>query len=738
MMKKTTGFLTILLMILALAPAFAKHSDAFILGTYSYISNTGKPHERAVMYRKMKELNYNSNMAETFVDNADFDAMLHEMDAWGLDVWISDKTWNPDSATNDASYAYSTCNFFRFEAEYADEKELNYGDGWDSSFWYAARNSKTMARQGRARRSLESSNGWVWQAKRGRDGEGWLFTDLSYRWPNQFGAYVRVGKEFLLLPPKNPEEAFLYVKFRFKIGATQKNLAPDEALLNFSLSGYEYTQDGHSSDLRLLTHIFEGHRQTVTNFRLNDHLLSGSGDFIELELQLPYSTLLDANLLKKDYGSDPGGMLRLVNLNPRVWWYGNCDVELDWVSIEDQNHHDLQGESGLALRANLSARMKSLQKRAPGNLSGFYLMDEPRMGQFAAHKLVQTEAHNQGIPVFGAVYDYLFPQNIIDEKSGTYYDHLEAFYRSAEPKIITPNIYPLAPNMKWSPEDSNPGPFIQDHLEQKLVRIYRESMEYRDEEEGRGFMPIVQILGSWVQKDEGDQWQTWIQAPTATQKVLLYLPLCFAPDGIFHYRFREFQDPEGYGNRAATFSRVGAESYPDPVEDPISWPAVFESNPRVFEYGKALKNLNWLGTEVIGTSKSQGKKWHKQTMLESAQVHKLKIGDYEGWVQCAWYQDEAENPWFMLVNRRANYFRPVAASEPRFVPPSELANSFPEAEPQILILRFDKKKLAAWGKNPVLFDPYEKTLYPIVNAQAQILLPAGEGRLLQLVKHSDL
>jgi len=125
-------------------------------------------------------------------------------------------------------------------------------------------------------------------------------------------------------------------------------------------------------------------------------------------------------------------------------------------------------------------------------------------------------------------------------------------------------------------------------------------------------------------------------------------------------------------------------------------------------------------------------------MLESAQVHKLKIGDYEGWVQCAWYQDEAENPWFMLVNRRANYFRPVAASEPRFVPPSELANSFPEAEPQILILRFDKKKLAAWGKNPVLFDPYEKTLYPIVNAQAQILLPAGEGRLLQLVKHSDL
>lgn len=738
MMKKTTGFLTILLMILALAPAFAKHSDDFILGTFSYIANSGKPWEREAMYRKMRDLGYNSNLAETHVDNADFDTMMQEMDAWGLDVWITDKTWNPDSTTNNASYALSTGNFFRFEAEYADEKELNHGDDWDSSFWYSARSDKYLERKGRPQRSGEASNGWVWQAKKGRDGEGWIFSDLRYRWPNQNDAYVRIGKEFLIHPIKNVDQAFIHVKFRFKIGATQKNLANDAALLNFSLCGFEYSKDGFSGDLKILTHFFEGRQQTVTSFRLSDLLLHGSGEFVELELQIPYSTLLNANLMKKDYASDPRGMMRIVNLNPRVWWHGNCDVELDWVSIEDQIYRDLQGEGGAKLRADVAARMKNLQDRAPGNLTGFYLMDEPRMGEFAAHNLLQVEAQKVGIPVFGAVYDYLFPQFRIDEKSAAYYNHVEAFFKSAEPNIITPNIYPLSPYLKWSPDDANTGKFIQDHLEQKLIPVYLKSMKYRDEAEGRRFMPIVQVLGSWAQNDEGDQWQTWIQPPTATQKVLLYLPLCFKPDGIFHYRFREFQNPEGYGNRAGTFSRVGDSSYPAPIEDPVSWPALFYSNPRVLEYGKNMKNLTWLGTEVVGTAKSKGKKWQRQTMMKSAQVQKRKNGDYEGWVQCAWYRDEAENPWFMLVNRRANYFRPVAASEPRFVPPNELVNSFPEAEPQVLILRFDKKKLAAWGKNPALFDPYEKTLYPIVDSEAHILLPAGEGRLLQLVKHMDL
>ncbi|MCB5223664.1 MAG: hypothetical protein WCY21_03425 [Candidatus Cloacimonadaceae bacterium] len=734
-MKKTAIFLMIVTAMLIWAPVFAKHSDDFILGTYSYISNSGKPWEREAMYHKMRELGYNSNIAETHVDNADFDTLMQEMDAWGLDVWISDKTW--DSATRNASYALSTANHIRFEAEYAGESELNPGDGWDSGFWYASRSDKNMARVGRPKRLLEASNGWVWQANKGRDSQGWIFTDLRYRWPNQGGAYVRLGKEFLIHDSQNPDGQ-LYIKFRLRILDTQKNLSADAPLLNFSLCGYEYSANGHSSQVRVLTHLFQGRRQTVTYFNLNDHLLSKSGDFIELELQVPYAALLEANLLKTGVSNDPKGMARLVNLNPRIWWYGNCDVEVDWVSVEDQIHHDLRPETASGLSAALGKRMNELQKRAPGNLSGFYLMDEPRAGQFAGRNLVQQEAKKQGIPVIAAVYDYLYQQYPINEKSGVYYDNVEAFYKNAEPEIITPNIYPLSPNLKWSPRDGNPGPFIQNLLDEKLISIYRKSMEYRDGAQGRGFIPIVQVLGSWTQNAEGNQWQSWIQPPTATQKVLLYLPLCFAPDGIFHYRLREFQNEQGIGNRAATFSQVGAKSYPDPVEDPISWPAVFESNPRVLEYGKALKNLSWLGTEVIGTAKSQGKKWHKQSLTKSAQVQKRGNGDYEGYVQCAWYQDGDGTPWFMMVNRRANYFKPLVANEPRFVPPSDFELCFPEAEPQILVINFDKKKLANWGKNPALYDIYEQTLYPIQNNQVQILLPAGEGRLLKLVAHKDL
>ncbi len=695
---------------LAWAPALAKHSDQFLLGTYSYLRNSGNTAQREALYRQMQALGYNSNLVETFEDNADLAAMLKEMDDYGLDAWITDKTGDQASSGKKSfsSYALSTSNFQRFEAEFASEKDVKFGDGMDNQFWYAARSDKLMPRTGKPIDIAGASYDWVWQASMGKDRKGWLFTDLRYRWPNKYGAYVRFGKEFVLrqLNPPQHENDYIRVSFRFRITDVKKNLQVDEPLLRFDVSGYELLGSGFSPEARILRHLNQGRELTQTIFRLSDHLLSPGGDFIELQLLVPYADLLAANLMSTDHDGDPATenskeLMRLVNLNPRVWWYGNCDVQLDYIQIEDQLHYDLVNKQTI-MSKGIQERMRNLIAQSAGNLSGFYTFDEPYLGQFDGFRLMQEAAQDAETKVFTAVYDYQRNNFVLDTKSQIYYDHVDAFRKIVKPRIIAPDIYPLTPNLQWSQSDRNSGLFIQDVLDNKMLRVYRESMLYRDEEKGRAFHPIVQVLGNWVKNSGGDRWQTWIQPPTATQKALLYLPLCYAPDGIIHYRLRVFRDAAGYGNRAVTFSQVGAKNYPDPEPDPITWPAVASSNFRVLEYGKTIRGLNWLESETIGTSKARNSRWQKKNLIRRLQVLKQRNGDYEGYIQCSYYQDNSGKPWFMLVNRRTNFFRPGAITVPLYIPYTLFVDYLPEAEPQILTLSFDKKKIGAYGTDPGL------------------------------------
>ena len=743
--ETTSILLACLLACVCCVPAAAKHSDKFLLGTYSYLRNSRNSAQRVVLYRQMKELGYNSNLVETFEDNADLATMLKELDSYGLDVWISDKAWysEPGSPKNYSSYHLSTNNLLRFEAEFVSEKEVKYGDSMDNQFWYAARSDKQMPRVGKPIDIAGASYGWVWQASMGKDRQGWLFTDLRYRWPNKFGAYVRFGKEFVLrqLDPPRHENSSIWVKYRFRISAVKKGLRIDEPLLRFDVSGYELQGAGFSPHVRVLRHLSQGRELNETVFRLNDHLLSAGGDFIEVTLQIPYSELLAANLMSLDHDGDPATpdsqeLMRLVNLNPRVWWYGNCDVQLDYVEIEDQLHHDLVTDNAM-MRKGIQERMQNIIASGAGNLGGFYTFDEPYLGQFEGFKLLEDAAHEVGTRVTTAIYDYQGKNFVLDKSNQILYDHVDAFRKLAQPQIIAPDIYPLTPDLKWGPKDKNAGLFIQDVLDQKLLRVYRGSMLYRDENRDRSFYTIVQVLGNWVNKSDGDRWQNWIQPPTATQKALLYLPLCYKPDGIIHYRLRVFHDALGYGNRAVVFSQVGAKNYPDPVPDPITWPAVASSNFRVLEYGKIIRGLNWLESETIGTKKARNSRWQKKNLIKRLQVLKQGNGDYEGYVECGFYQDKNGKPWFMLVNRRGNFFRPGAITAPLYVPNQEFAEYFPEAEAQIITFTFDKKKLDAYGPHPGLWDPYDRMFHPIIDNVAHILLPAGEGRLLQLVANKS-
>ncbi|MDY0152163.1 MAG: hypothetical protein RBS43_07825, partial [Candidatus Cloacimonas sp.] len=672
MMKKQLKLLLLLsIMALLALPLLAKHSDEFLLGSYSYLKNGKQVNyaNREALCRYMQKLGYNSNIIETDANDPDLSGLLAELDKHGIDAWITDRGWNtsPDSEYRYSSYPLSLSNHLRFEAEFASESDVKKGDAEDNQYWYAARSDVNLTRIGSVSTNPNASYGNVWQANKANDKAGYIFTDLRHRWPNKNGAYVRFGKEFHLYK-KNPpsyEGDYLWVNFNFKLSNVSADLAPEEPLLRFMLAGYELSGGGFASQPKMLTHKYKDMSLPESLYRVKDYSqLKDTGGFISIQLKVSYADLLAAKLLSADIDGDPATpdsdtQMILVNLNPRLYWYGNCDVQLDYVEIKDQIFHEISTDQA-TWQKRIVQRMQNIIAQGQGNVSGFYTFDEPYQGQFASFKLMQNMVKDEGLKILTANYDYQVDNITISPQKRLFYDHEDNFRKVAEPILLAPDIYPITPVTRWNPEadKENQPYFIQNILDNKLIKVYRESKHYSLENKQRQFYPIVQALGYWVNQKGQNQWNSWVQPPTATQKTLLYMPLCFGADGIFHYRLRGFQDTAGLGEYTTLSSRQGTKNYPLPNEDLTTYTAVAATNQRVKSYGKIIRNLSWLESYTIGTDKAPTALCPKNTMLNSLQVQKAGNGAYEGYMQCGYYLDSKGLPYYMIVNRRGEYFVP--------------------------------------------------------------------------------
>jgi hypothetical protein len=101
-------------------------------------------------------------------------------------------------------------------------------------------------------------------------------------------------------------------------------------------------------------------------------------------------------------------------------------------------------------------------------------------------------------------------------------------------------------------------------------------------------------------------------------------------------------------------------------------------------------------------------------------------------MQCGYYLDSKGLPYYMIVNRRGEYFVPGTITEERFVPPSEYGKYYQEALPQTLNMSFNRHATKRFGKTLALFDPSDSTLFVGSGKKLDLSIPAGEGKLLQL------
>lgn len=749
MINKTHILPTLLVLVAVLfinLPMQAKHSDRFMLGTYSYLKNGAKPNleNRIAMCRKMHELGYNMTMMETDYRDTDLQGLFAELDRNELDAWVIDNGWSSDKENEYyySLYPLSISNHIRFEAEFVSEQDVKAGDGMDNQFWYAARSDNRMTRVGKVLQNNEASYGNVWKATSSVDSPGYIFSDLRLRWPNVNGAYIRFGKEVHLFKKNQPGNVneYFWMSYRFKISNLKNGLKENEPLLSFSTTGYQLSGTGFATKATILKHILDNTQVTETIFRMSDYQnRADKNGFITVQIKVPYTELLAANLLTTDIDNDPSTppsdtQLKLINFNPLLYWHGNCDVELDYVELDDQLYHDMVGDKEL-WKNGIKSRVKNIIAKSSGNVRGFYTFDEPYSGQFESFRFLQDVLKEENIDMFTATYDYQISNIAVSRKDNIWYDHVDNFYRRANPYIVAPDIYPIRPETMWNPPTAkaDESRFIQNMIDDKIIKIYGNSKKYVQQDSARKFYPIVQVLGQWLKLGDKEQWNSWILPPTATQKSLLYLPLCFGPDGIIHFRARGFLTPEGYGDYGAMYSKQGDKTYPLPTPTPSAWDAVYSTNDKVKQYGELIHGMHWLDSNTIGTSKLAIGNNLKGTLLRSMQVEEEHDAPYTGYVQCGFYLDYQAKPSFMVVNRRGDYFVPGNITDERYVPLSQYTNYYTEAAPQTVRFEFDRKIYKTIGKYPKLYDPATHKMTIISDRETSITLGAGEGIFVQVV-----
>jgi len=723
----------VILLVLLTVQLSAKHSDDFLIGTYSYIHNPSRLYAeyREYLASYLQEMGYNSNILETSIHDQDLPGLLDIMDRHGIDAWVIDKGYSPDPK-NSHHYvipSLSTSSYQRFEAEYESEKAVHSGDDTDNVFWYASRNYSKLPRIGRAVKQKGASNEYVWRVERNNDKAGYVMGDLTYRWPNYNGYNIRIGQEFHFYTNNRPgfEGEDIWITFRFKISNVAPGTRDEDTLVSFQVAGYPLAPTGFAAEAERVQARSQKGVTGEPKISYQDYMESKEEDgFMEYTLQVPYQNLMDAGLLERSGSS----ILYLANLNPRMYWSAKCDLDLDYVELRDQISHELSTMEPAFKQAILD-RARAVIGMGKGNVSGFYSFDEPYQGQFDSYGVLEDILAEDGIDMMTACYDYRYRYLMVDRDADLWYDHLDSFLRQVQPKIYCPDIYPLRPQYAFNPGSADKE-FIQDVLDKKLLSVYEKGVRYKLQDPERKFYPIVQAFARWSKSDP-DSWGTWVLPPYATQKALLYLPLVYGADGVIHYLMMAKRDADGYGDFTALNTYVSNGKYVEPFVDSITRNAILHTNPKVKTYGETIRNLNWVGAQRVMTPSMKMSSAPPSSWIRSMYTDQQAKAPYSGFIQVGHYVDQDNNPWLMVVNRRGDYFCPAELDDEDLVHPDNYDKYYMQADPQTLHIEFKESSEKKLGKYLGLWDPYSKELIAVSNKlKADIELPAGEAGLYQV------
>ena len=229
-------------------------------------------------------------------------------------------------------------------------------------------------------------------------------------------------------------------------------------------------------------------------------------------------------------------------------------------------------------------------------------------------------------------------------------------------------------------------------------------------------------------------------------KVLKYLPLCYASDGTIDFCIASNpHDVVEEGNWVTPLIHDSSGSYNRynnlRVTDNLSaYEKISEANQKIAVYGPIIKGLKWLtankimeqGIELM-PELNNGDLIVLNSVLLNNVVVEADPGEtrYTGYVQCGYYEDN-DNPYFMLVNRRAVSRKTGNDILGENTPLSEVDSFFKDALPQIVCFEPNNGSHNVFGTHLALYDPYDSGLYRTVSDTIRVEIGPGDGKLLEM------
>lgn len=441
-----------------------------------------------------------------------------------------------------------------------------------------------------------------------------------------------------------------------------------------------------------------------------------------------------------------------LHINPEVIWHGNGRMEIDYIVLEDEYHrqvntnrHDDSMYSWLQVRMN-----QILSTPNSSNIIYYYTKDEPFQGNFSMYDKI--ESHLEG--VYGTEYSpklitAIHPEGskIVKNSNGDTYEHYLHFLAQAKPRTIAVDPYPLREGstsdlILWNNEyDSR---FVQQRIDSILTKTYKNlahavrhnsDLSVRDTD----IIYIPQTFGEYVSNANGvDHWG-FFKPPRNMNKCLQLLPLCYSADGILDFALLA-ESNQLYGSvyrLAPLMHEDGYENIHVPPFD-SAFERLTEANEKIAVYGPYLQSLNWQDAECLMTYGGADGVSISPFLLSELRVQDpdspvprnppVDYPNYDGYVQCGYYNDNQQFPSFMLVNRRAVYKQ----SNDNTVVQLPVDYDFVDTSNQTVVFVPSTGAETNFGNHIGLYDPFDGQIYGQEGTDIRVSIGPGDGKMLEM------
>jgi len=435
-------------------------------------------------------------------------------------------------------------------------------------------------------------------------------------------------------------------------------------------------------------------------------------------------------------GSSTSSTRGFYHINPEIYWHGNGKLIIDYITIEDDINRSVRSEqSSSPYFTKIDTQLNTLSGcDINNNLLYFLSMDEPCAGQLQMYKLMQNHLNGLNPPRKMVTATWLRDRGI-RKHDNTPYNYHKRFLHEANPDRIMVDIYPLLGNIAWE-GNQNGSQSVQSIIDTwihyyyfKLVKTIQQSNNPDTE-----ILHVPQTFGIVLQ-DTG-QW-SYNMPPRSMVKVMKFLPLCYASDGIVDFCIAFRPEKISEGGKWVTPLSYDIQYNNLRITDHVSsYDYLASANRKIAKYGPIIKGLTWLTANKImtsGISTTPALNNEDSILLSSVGLNSIDVvastdsTGYDGNVQCGYYSDGA-NPYFMLVNRRAVYEK----SNIDHIPLKHVDLRFEDAAPQTVCFEPDSQSHGVFGTHVALYDPYDDQIYKTISGVIDVEMGPGDGKLLQM------